>query len=368
MRPLSSFPLWKRIEQKRFLAAMNLEITARCNNDCRHCYINRPADDLNARSQELRVDEIFRIADEAVEMGCLWCLITGGEPLLRPDFEEIYIGLRRRGLLVSVFTNATLIQAKHIALFKRFPPRNIEVTVYGVSQETYGRVTQRPALFSSFQKGLHLLLENGIKVRLKTMAMRSNYQELPAIAEYYRPRSSGSFRFDPFLHLRYDGNPERNALIRQERLSPEEIIDLEKKDIVRFDALLKHCDNLIFSETKAAECNHLFYCKAGKDTCDVGPDGTFRLCSALWAPGTTRSLRNTSLRKAWEELGKFLKELTSDREEFLLKCKNCNKINLCMWCPAMAYLETGSMDAHVDYFCRIANARAELIQNGRTSS
>jgi MoaA/NifB/PqqE/SkfB family radical SAM enzyme len=362
MRSLASLPLWKRIAPKRFLTSIILEITARCNNDCRHCYINRPAGDTAARSRELSAKEIFRIADEAVEMGCLWCLLTGGEPLLRPDFEEIYIGLRKRGLLVSVFTNATLIQPKHIALFKHFPPRNMEVTVYGITQETYGRVTQRPELFNAFQKGLNLLLENGIKVCLKTMAMRSNYHELPVIAEFCRSRTSGTYRFDPFLHLRYDGNTDRNEIIKQERLSPQEIIDLEKRDVVRFEELLRRCDNLIFSAKKNAECNHLFYCKVGKDSCNVGPDGKLRLCSALWAPGTTRSLRKTSLRQAWEELGKFVKELTSDRAEFLSKCKCCNKVNLCLWCPAIAYLETGSLDTHVDYFCRVANARADMIQ------
>jgi len=83
-----------------------------------------------------------RIGREAVELGAFWCLITGGEPLLRKDFADIYLCLKNKGLLVSVFTNATLLNRDHIELFKKYPPRDIEVSVYGVTPETYESVTR----------------------------------------------------------------------------------------------------------------------------------------------------------------------------------------------------------------------------------
>ena len=141
--PLPDFTLWEKIKNRRSLVSFDLEITARCNNDCRHCYINLPANDKTAAEKELTVEEIKEIADEAVSLGALWCLITGGEPLLRPDFEEIYLSLKRKGLLISVFTNANLITKEHIQLFHRYPPRDIEVTVYGVTEATYERVTRK---------------------------------------------------------------------------------------------------------------------------------------------------------------------------------------------------------------------------------
>ncbi|MCJ7595779.1 MAG: radical SAM protein [Desulfobacterales bacterium] len=128
---LRDFPLWARMKKHRGLLSFDLEITARCNNDCRHCYINLPAGYRAARSRELTLQEIGSIADQAVELGALWVLVSGGEPLLREDCLEIYLLLKRKGLLVSVFTNATLIRDEHIDVFKRYPPRDIEVTVYG---------------------------------------------------------------------------------------------------------------------------------------------------------------------------------------------------------------------------------------------
>jgi len=183
---LQKFSLWKRMELKRMPFLFELEITARCNLNCRQCYINLPAGDRTAASKELSFDEIRDIVDEAVSLGALWCLVTGGEPLLRDDFLTIYLYLKRKGLMVTVFTNATLVSKEHIDLLKRFPPRDIEVSVYGVSPETYERITRRPGSFAAFQQGLGLLLESGLNVRLKAMIMRSNLHEQHEIAQFCR--------------------------------------------------------------------------------------------------------------------------------------------------------------------------------------
>jgi len=110
--------------------------------------------------------------------------LTGGEPLLRRDFSDIYLMLKRKGLLVSVFTNATLVRKEHIALFKKYPPRDIEVTIYGSNQATYEAVSRVSGSYQAFVHGLNALFEAGIPVRLKAMAMRSNLADIEAIAEF----------------------------------------------------------------------------------------------------------------------------------------------------------------------------------------
>ena len=227
---IQDFPLWDKLKERRAVMSFDLEITARCNHNCGHCYINLPANDQEARAKELTVQEIGEIADQAVALGAIWVLISGGEPFLRPDFPDIYMTLKRKGLLVSVFTNATLLQEDHIALFKKYPPRDIEVTVYGASPETYDRVTRRPGAFAAFTHGLNRLLESGVKVRLKAMAIRSNFHELPEIAAFCRAHTKDYFRFDPQLHLRFDRDERRNTEIMAERLTPEEIVALERAD------------------------------------------------------------------------------------------------------------------------------------------
>jgi len=302
------------------------------------------------------------ITDQAVDLGSLWCLITGGEPLLRADFSEIYLLLKKKGLLLSVYTNACLITDEHISLFKNFPPREIEVTVYGVTAETYERVTRRPGSFGVFRRGLDLLLKNDIKIRLKAMALRSNLKQLPAIASFCRQYTKDYFRFDPMLHLRYDGNSTRNEEIKTERLNAEEIVKIEQSDTERATSLKINCEHFIFPEQDHQDCGHLFHCGAGKSSFTVSPDGYFRLCPSLWHPGCMVDLKTTTLTSAWDELVPQVRALTSTDAKFLEKCRACPIINLCLWCPAHAHLETGRLDGWSEYFCQVAHARAEALQ------
>lgn len=348
---------------KRVPLSFDVEITGRCNNDCRHCYICLPAGDRAAKRSELTSGEIDAVAEQAVTLGAVWCLVTGGEPLLRPDFEEIYLALKRRGLLVSVFTNATLVNRSHIALFEKYPPRDVEVTVYGVTRDTYESVTRKAGTFEKFMRGLSLLMESGAPVRLKAMAIQSNLAEQAAIAEFCRARTKDYFRFDPQLHLRFDQDEARNADIRAERLTPEQIIALEKGDEERMNAFQENCSTLINQDFTHFGCNHLFHCSAGNASFNVSYDGKFRLCSSLWAPETVYDLRQGALADAWNHFVPQVREMCSNRQEFLKTCRVCPLVNLCLWCPAHAYLETGQLDGPTPYFCAVAKARAKVLLN-----
>jgi radical SAM protein with 4Fe4S-binding SPASM domain len=307
-------------------------------------------------------------------MGAVWCLLTGGEPLLRDDFEELYLGLKRLGLLVSVFTNACLVTPAHADLFRRYPPRDVEVSVYGATRETYERVTRRPGSYDAFLRGLDLLLGSGVPVRLKAMAIRSTAHELAEISTFCRERTKDYYRFDPLLHLRFDGDEARNEEIRAERLSPEEVVAVERADAERFGALEKGCRDgkLVFEPGEqhvhpdGSVCDHLFHCGAGNGSFTLGYDGTFRLCSSLWHPETTVSVRPgapgaVTLREAWERWIPHVRGLRGGDPEFVERCRTCGIINLCLWCPAHAALETGEMDTWVEYFCDVAHARAAAL-------
>ncbi|MCU0666420.1 MAG: radical SAM protein [Candidatus Omnitrophica bacterium] len=364
--PLPKFKLWDKFKDAdRKLVSFDLEITARCNNNCRHCYVNLSCQDSKAKSRELTLVQIKHIIDQAADLGALWCLITGGEPFLRKDFFDIYLYIKKKGLLVSVFTNATLINEKHIDFFKKYPPRDIEVTVYGVTKEVYERVTRIPGSFKAFRRGLDSLLKNKIPVRLKAMALRSNVKQLPQIARFCRQKTKDYFRFDPLLHLRFDRNQKRNEEIKSERLLPAEIVAIEKADSERSQALQKSCDKFIIPELSHTGCNHLFHCGSGNGSFYVSFDGYFKLCSSLNHPDCMYDLKKGSLEQAYNKFALKVRDMRSNNPEFLEKCRKCELVNLCLWCPAHAYLETGKLDTPVEYFCEVAHQRAEPLLNNR---
>ncbi|KJR97806.1 MAG: hypothetical protein VR65_22540 [Desulfobulbaceae bacterium BRH_c16a] len=320
-----------------------------------------PPNAKEAQEKELSLDEIKAIIEQALPKGLLWVLLTGGEPLLRKDFADIFIYLKKKGLLVSVFSNATLITNEHIRLFKKFPPRDLEITVYGATPTTYNAVTRTAGNYDKFIQSIELLSEYNVPFRLKTMALATNYHEFSAIREFCQNYTKDYFYFDFQLHLRPDGDPGKNKTITKERLSPEKIIELEWNDPARSKALEKECSTLIQPDFLNNRGNSLFRCGVGRGSAFVSCDGTLRLCQSLCHEEYTCNLRNRSLIEAWEELRSKTRTAVSDSREFLEDCNRCQYINLCMWCPALAHLETGRLDARIDTFCRLAKARAAKL-------
>ncbi len=358
--PLQDFPLWKRVLNTRRPMSFELELTARCNLRCRHCYIQLSENDEQAGQEELTGEEIREICREAVSMGTLWCLITGGEPLLRKDFPEIYLDLKKMGLLITLFTNATLLSKEHAILLRDFPPRDIEISVYGTDAATYERITRKPGSYDAFLRGLALLDEHHVPFRLKAMIMRSNIHQFRGIKAFCAKRTKDFFRFDPFLHLRVDLNASKNSAIIEERLTPEEIVALEASDPERVLALRKECTALpSLDSTPSAEPDSapLFLCKAGQRSFTIGHNALFRLCNALHHPSCVYDLRTGTLGDAWDRFAVSVFSRCSSRPSYLSSCASCPLYNLCMWCPALAHLETGELDAPVEAFCAMAETR-----------
>ncbi|HNR69631.1 MAG TPA: radical SAM protein [bacterium] len=368
VQSMPDFSLWKKLGDRRTLFSFELELTSRCNLDCRHCYINLPAADKKAKSTELSVEQISRIAGEAVELGAIWCLLTGGEPLLRKDFFDIFLALKEKGLLVSVFTNATLINSRHIEFFKKYPPRDIEITVYGVTAETYERITRRKGSYRALRLSLDKLISAGIPFTLKAMALKSNYQEMAEIGRFCRAHNNPDYRFDPFLHLRYDNDPFRNQEIKSERLSPEEIVALEKSEPLRIEGLKQAKMFPLDPDANKPTTCHLFGCGIGKENFCVTSDGRFTFCSTLRHPEFLYDLKTGNLADGWKGLYPKVRQLSSQRQEYIENCAFCPIINLCRWCPATAHLETGSLDLPIDHFCQVAHLREKYLLSDKSTT
>jgi len=164
---------------KPILTKLDVELTELCNNNCIHCCINLPANDLDAKNKELSAEEIKRILKEALSLGCISVRFTGGEPLLRGDFEELYVFARRSGLKVLIFTNATLMTTHLVKLFSNIPPlEKMEVSVYGMKKASYEAVTRVNGSFEAAFRGINLLLKNNVPFVVKGAILPSNKNEI----------------------------------------------------------------------------------------------------------------------------------------------------------------------------------------------
>lgn len=128
------------------------ELTARCNLDCKMCYIHKKANDSLVKKSEMSAAEWIDIARTAQKAGMFLLLVTGGEPFLRPDFFEMYDEFKSLGLSVSINTNGTLITEKVVRHLAENSPARVNLTLYGASEETYSRLSGDETAFRGLIK------------------------------------------------------------------------------------------------------------------------------------------------------------------------------------------------------------------------
>jgi len=323
--------------------------------------LREPAgDDRKGISRELTADEISRIADGCVEMGVLWCLL-GGVSALRADFEEIYMMLSAQGSSGVRLYQRRAYRPPACSAFKERLPSDRGERVWR-SQKTYEQITRKAGSYKAFRHGLDLLMENGVPVRLKAMALQSNFHEFGQIADFCRAHTKDYYRFRSVSEFAH-----RQGQVKEQRdcgRTPDSGANrfAGRNDTARFFQLEK-CAKTSPGEPSPARLRPSVLMWNRASDFFISYDGLFRLCVCLTAPGTTYDLRRGSLQEAWRFLPGKVKSLRSKNEKYLTACKNADD-HLCASCPAMAFLESGDLEQPVSYFCDIANARAKALYGG----
>ena len=208
---------------KRVPLQVAIEVTRRCPLECLHCYNNLPMDDMDARRRELSKEEHFRVLDELVEMGCFWILYTGGEIFARKDFLEIYTYAKKKGFLITLFTNGTIMTEEIADYLAEWPPFAIEITLYGRTRKTYEALTGIPGSYDRCLRGIQLLKERKLPLKLKTVATSINKHEVVAMRRFAEEELGVEFKLDAQINPRIDCSQSPLAV----RLKPEEVVALD---------------------------------------------------------------------------------------------------------------------------------------------
>jgi radical SAM protein with 4Fe4S-binding SPASM domain len=354
-------------ERSPLLGSLDLELTERCNNNCIHCCINLPMDDEAARPRELSTREIQAILTEAAGLGALSVRFTGGEPLLREDFTDLYLFARRLGLKVLIFTNARLITPELADLWARMPPlEKIEVSVYGMRQESYEAVSRVPGSYQEFRRGVELLLARQIPFVVKGALLPPNRNEMEVFEAWAAtlPAMDTPPSYSLFFDLRgRRDSANKNRLIESLRLTPEDgVAILRKRGHPYVKEMGEFCARFM-----GPPGDRLFSCGAGHGAC-VDAYGMVQPCLLMRHPAMVYDLSTGSLRDALTNFFPRLREETrAANPDYLARCARCFLKGLCEQCPAKSWAEHGTLDTPVEYLCRVAHAQARdlgLIRDG----
>ena len=327
----------------------SLEITRRCNLGCVHCYIGPHCVAKGVNVKEMETAGILRVIDEITDAGCLFLLITGGEPLLHRDFAAIYRYAKMKGLLVTVFTNGTLIDETVIKLFTELPPQVVEISIYGASEETSAAVTGKKGLFMNCLHGIERLIANGIRVKLKTVLMTLNTHEFYAMEQLARGYGV-KFRFDAGIFPRLNG--DRRPL--DFRVSVEDAVEKEFANSERLESWREYFEryrSLPVPDT-------LYVCSAGVTNFHIDTYGGLHPC--IMQTDLSYDLSAGSFQKGWKEVISRIMEKKAPGD---YQCNGCEHRSLCGFCPAFFGLENGGEELPSAYLCEMGKHRGALMYN-----
>lgn len=347
-----SLDLHQRLISRRIPVEGTIEVTRRCPMTCVHCYNNLPLNDLREQSEELSCSEHCRILDEITEAGCLWLLYTGGEIFARKDFLDIYTHAKKKGLLITLFTNGTLITPDISDHLARWAPFAIEISIYGRTSETHDGVTGAPGSFEKCLRGIQLLRERNLPLKIKTVVLTSNKHEMPDMKRFVEQDLGLQFRFDYMVNPRIDCSRVPLSV----RLPPSEAIGLDLDDPARIAEWRRFAGEFTGPRQVSAAGDELYQCGAGVSSFAISPEGKLSLC--VLDQEDSYDLRRGSFSEGWEN---HLRRVRSRKATRQTRCAACEIQAMCGMCPANGRLEREDAESPVDFLCYVAHLRSYAL-------
>ena len=300
---------------------VSLELTAKCNLDCIHCY------HVKCSSAEMSTEEIKRVLDELASLGAMELTLSGGEPLLKNDFPDIISSaVEKTGFSVKLFSNLTLLTKSLADLLASLPLNSVETTILGPDETSHDSITGCSGSFKKLLGAIKMLKERGVKLSAKTVVMKPNRDKLAAM---YRlaDKLEIPFRHDDGVFVESSGKRKPLSL---------QISDSEIERLRRIAGM----------ETDSSPG----LCNIGKSVMSIGPDGSVYPCGAF--SEEAGNVRETSLGDIWRNSPVMLRVRSISDEDYRV-CRDCVYLMRCNGCIAMGIgLASGRI-----YPCRLARKR-----------
>ena len=333
--------LAQKLRQNPALHSVQYAMDYRCNLACVHCYAEGAEEGCPPILSVAEVRDLFR---QFAELGCLHCTVTGGEPLLCPDFEARWTAIAEQGIRRLLFTNATRVDDRVAAFLRETPPDWVEVTLLGADSATHDALTRHPGSFEAALAGIRRLERAGVRARVKTMVMRGNAKQIGAIRDLAATLGDGSFRLDGQLMGDFRGRLDIASL----RVSPEDLVELEYAYGDNMDEAWGHEVNRLAGFKR----ERLYACGAAKMAAYLSPWGDLHPC--LSAAHRSFSVRQMPVREAWAALRESVCSQPFPDDH---PCRDCNAVVFCQNCPAVAQLDVADENGISPFRCALAKAR-----------
>jgi mycofactocin radical SAM maturase len=313
-----------RFVEQGLSAPVNLtwEVTLDCNLRCRHCL----SASGKAAPRELSTAEALDAVDQIHRAGVFQVNFGGGEPFIRPDFEDILDACHERNIVTCISTNGTLFDGERVKRLARSGLVAIQVSLDGATRATCDAVRGR-GTYDSALEALRLLAGSPIPTSINTVLTAHNADEMPDLYELAGGLGV-SLRVSRF-------RPSGRGATNWQALRPSPTQLLAFSEWLASKGSVRTGDSFFSLTAQQRQGLGLNLCGAAKLTCCLGPEGDVFPCAFLQQKEfRAGNLREESFAEIWARSAMF----HSFRGLRIHSCEDCHRFNQCHGgCPAVAY-------------------------------
>ncbi len=334
---------WDSFESNPFneyrLTRLHLSISSACNERCIHCYF--PS---HVKKGIMSKSIFLKIIEQCKELNVLNITISGGEPLINPDFLFFLRMCRMNNFSVNVLSNLILINDDIVNEFKITPLLGIQTSLYSLDEDVHDAITGIKGSCVRTKKAIETLYNLNIPMQINCPIMKQNrdsYREVLNWAKSLNIEASGDY----MLFGCFDGS-RKNLQCRL--------------DLPEIESLLKESKSENISSDNNEITNRISICSVCYNSLCISPLGEIYPCEG-WQSYTLGDINDTSIREIWEGSSDVLALRKLTIKDFP-ECKNCEDIEYCSICLIRNANESKALD-HKDvnpYFCSIANIKRKL--------
>ena len=333
---------------------LQIEVSARCNERCIHCYIpNSKKDD----GGDMKLSLILRVLDEAKEMGTLQVTLSGGELFMHKDIATIMRHARKNDFVISILSNLVLLTDEHIALLKEVNPSLVQVSLYSMNAEEHDAITQVKGSFNKTKNSIERLVAADIPLQISCPVMKLNrksYKDVLIYANKLRTKAYTDF----IMMAQADQNTNNLA----QRINLDEAKDL-LQDMLEFDQ--DYLDTTLNQEPKSRDIEKfkkMPVCGVGVDNICLTANGDYYPCAG-WQGMVVGNAYKQSLNDIWEN-SEQLKLLRTISNGSFPECIICKARDYCAMCLVRNYNENkGDMFKITKHFCDVAFLNKKMVED-----
>lgn len=336
-----------RISQKIWPMLVHFDLTYKCNQKCIHCCVVRK------NRRELSLSEIKEILVQLANERGLLITFSGGEIFLRKDILEIISITHKLNFRTIIFSNGTLITPKVAKFLKKANISEVQISIYSTNPQIHDEITCCPNSFKKTLEGIKLLLDERVKVVIKTPLMKNIFNDYRKI-KLFADELGVDYFFGPLIYpkMNFDKIPSNLSIDVQQM--KELYLDsfALKKDL---EKAKKHAEefHILKSDLDKPICN------AGYDRCYISPYGDVFPCALLWVK--VGNLRYKKFKKVWYN-SLALARIRNITFRNMKICLHCKFLPYCSPCPGMGYQGTENPLVPYNLHCRIAVAKYKAIK------